>query len=100
MFKYFAITLRTFDVVWRKLSNRSWKSFWTLDKVVSSASHCFTLAIADFASSWVFSINPGSSAIFLLSASISADSFLSSASRAAFLAIFESQEDCRLASVS
>jgi hypothetical protein len=45
---------------------------------VSSASHCFILVIADFASSWVFSINPGSSAIFSLSASISADRFLSS----------------------
>jgi hypothetical protein len=88
MFKYFAITLRTFDVAWGKLSNRSWQSFWALDKVVSSASHCSILVIADLASSWVFSINPGSSAIFLLSASISAGRLLSSASREAFLATF------------
>jgi hypothetical protein len=36
--------------------------------------------MADNASSWVFSISPGSSAIFLSSASISADKFFSSAS--------------------
>jgi hypothetical protein len=41
------------------------------------------------ASSWVFSINPGSSAIFFSSASISADKFLSSVSSAAFSGDFQ-----------
>jgi hypothetical protein len=43
--------------------------------------------MADAASSWIFSISPGSSAIFLSSASISADKLFSSASSAAFLLV-------------
>jgi hypothetical protein len=52
------------------------------------------------ASSWVFSINPGSSAIFFSPASISADKFLSSVSSAVFLAIYNSRVDCRLVNIS
>jgi hypothetical protein len=49
--------------------------------------------MADVASSWIFSISPGSSAIFLSSASISADKLFSSASSAAFLSTHEQLAD-------
>jgi hypothetical protein len=55
--------------------------------------------MANVTSSWIFSISPGSLAIFLSSAYISADKLFSSASSAAFLAIFNSRAACKLANV-
>jgi hypothetical protein len=61
---------------------------------------CFPAFMATVASCRIFSIDSGSSAIFLSSASISTVRVLSSASNSAFLAFFSSSSGYNLVSSS